>query len=135
MKAYKTLYLFIFLLLGVYACPPPPDPPQGPTTRELIVLPRTISSITTNGTAVSTTNAQVEFTVGGQYTLRIPDFSGLANTGSWTLSSDEKTIILEDGSTEVMATIVSISETSMVLEFSYEYFKGNTVTYRITLNS
>lgn len=132
MKTSKILYLFIFLFLGICACED--DEPE-PTTREIVTQPWTVSNLTVDGTANNATNADVEFTEGGQYTLRIPDFRGLANTGSWTLSNDEKTIILDDGNTEVMATIESISENSMVLEFDYEYFKGNTVTYRITLNS
>jgi hypothetical protein len=94
-----------------------------------------VDEVTAGNDALDAQNAQVNFEPGGEYTLLIPGYSGLETTGDWSFSDDKKAIILDDGTIEVSATIVSISEQAMVIEFEYDNYKGDPITYRITLSS
>lgn len=148
MKTYNIFYLFIILILGIYACgddggPTGPTIPTDTTTVEtedsvtidIVTQDWQVDETTADTTQLNSQNVQVSFTEGMEYTLIIPGFSGVETTGNWSFNDDKTAIILDDGNIKVTATIVSISETNMVLEFEYDNFKGNSVTYRITLNT
>lgn len=73
----------------------------------------------------------IAFQSNGDYILVIPEMSFFPASGTWELSDDQKTIIINDGDYEL--EIISISDNEMVLELNYENFKADSITYRITL--
>lgn len=111
------------------------DPTDLDTTAVVSTSSWNVDEVTAGSDALDAQNAQVNFDPGGEYTLIIPGYSGLETTGDWSFSDDKQAIILDDGTIEVSATIVSITEQAMVLEFEYDNYKGDPITYRIELRA
>ncbi|MFP4091656.1 MAG: hypothetical protein ACLFT3_15220 [Cyclobacteriaceae bacterium] len=136
---FQQLISLLLLLIVAVACEEEggddPGPEPEPDRREIVTQSWGVDDVVADGASQGAQNVQVNFTEGGQYTLRIPGLEGLGNSGTWEFNSDESAIILDDGSLEVIAEIVSISEEQMVLRFDFENYKGNITTYRITLTA
>lgn len=130
-KKFQHLLLMLLLLLVIAACEEEP----GPSREEIVTQEWNVDDVVENGSSQGSQNTSADFTLSRQYTLIIPGLEGLGNSGSWEFNSDQSAIILDDGSLEVIAEIVDISEDRLVLEFDFENYKGDITTYRITLTS
>lgn len=144
MKINNILYLSLILLLfGICACdnddepddPTTPTPTEDSVTVDIVTQNWQVDETTADSTTISPQNVQFSLTEGMEYTLLIPGLNTFGTTGTWIFNSNKTAIILDDGNIEVTAKIISIDENQMVLEFEYDNFKGQSVTYRITLDS
>jgi len=135
----KFLNLLLVLLIVLSACeddstdPNDDDEDDDVPVSITLVQNWNVGSLTEGGSSGDAQNTTVQFNESGTYTIIIPGFEGLGTTGIWTLVNDGENIVLDDGSNQITADIVSINENQMVLEFDFENFKGETTTYRITL--
>jgi len=98
-----------------------------PTTEELLASDWQLLAVTVNGVSQPTADYRLDFVGGGNYTVQAPGMD-IPNSGTWALNDTETAILLNGGAASI--SIVTVSETELVLTFTQENYKSEQVTFR-----
>ncbi|MCC5937317.1 MAG: hypothetical protein JJU34_08550 [Lunatimonas sp.] len=129
--------VFMLLLSVLVACgsdDTPAPTPQPKTPTEMIAKSWRVISVSKGGQPVNSTSFQIAFRSNNTYGFTTTEIPGFPSEGNWQHVSAGNIIRLDNGAVD-LRVVGTITETSLVFEYTYPNNKMGDVVVRFTLGS